>query len=104
MHKSWMRTALNDDILYALFLAKVLFTDEVDGKAVLCGNCFSVLRYLFSQRQRPLGIVENSDALLFQKQCHYLGIAYTGNGAGQDDTVITGNDTFNFITMSLNEI
>jgi hypothetical protein len=104
MHQAGMRTALNNDILYALFLAKVLFADEVDGKAVLSGNCFSILPYLFSQRQRPLGIVENSDALLFQKQCHSLGIAYTGNGAGQNDTVITGNDPFDFITMSFNEI
>ena len=104
MHKAWMRTALNNDIMYALFLAEVLFADEVDGKAVLCGNSFSILPYLFSQRQCPLGIVENTDVVECQKPRHSLGIAYTGNGAGQNDTVTTGNDTFDFITMSFNEI
>ena len=104
MHKAGMRTALNNDILYALFLAKVLFADEVDGKAVLCGNSFSILPYLFSQRHRPLGIVENMDAVECQKPRHSLGIAYTGNGAGQNNTVKTGSNTFDFITMSFNEI
>jgi hypothetical protein len=104
VHQAGMRPALNNDILYALFLAKVLFADEVDGKAVLCGNSFGVLSYLFSQRQCPLAIVENADAVECQKPRHSLGIAYTGNGAGQNNTVKTGSDTFYFITMSFNEI
>lgn len=104
MHKAGMRTALNNDILYALFLTKVLFVDEIDGNAVLCGNSFSILPYLFPQRQRPLGIVENADAVRCQKQRHSLSIAYTGNGAGQNNTVKTGSNTFDFITMSFNEI
>jgi len=104
MHKAGMRTALNKDILYTLFLAEVLFADEVDGKAVLCGNSFGILPYLFPQRQCPLGIVENTDAVRCQKPRHSIGIAYTGNGAGQNDTVKTGSNTFDFITMSFNEI
>lgn len=104
MHKAGMRPALNNDLLYALFLAEILFADEIDGKAVLCGNSFSILPYLFSQRQCPLGIVENTNAVECQKPRHSLGIADTGNGAGQNNTVKTGSDTFDFITMSFNEI
>ncbi len=104
MHKTGMRTALNNDILYALFLAKVLFADEVDDKAVLCGNSFGILPYLFPQRQCPLGIVKNADAVRCQKQRHSLSIAYTGNGACQNNTVKTGGNTFDFITISFNEI
>jgi hypothetical protein len=104
MHKAGMRTALNDDVLYALFLAKVLFADEVDGKVVLCGNRFGIFPYLFSQRQCPLGIVENTDAVECQKPRHSLSIAYTWDGAGQNNTVNTGNNALDFITMSFNEI
>jgi len=104
MHKAWMPSAVNKNILYALFLAKILFTDEVDGKAVLCGNHFSILPYLFSQRQRPLGIVENTDVVECQKPRHSLGIADTGNGAGQNNTVKAGGNTFDLITMSFDEI
>ena len=93
-----------DLLSYALLLAEVLFADEVDGKAVLRGNRFSILPYLFSQRQCPLGIVENTDAVECQKPRHSLSIAYTGNGAGQNNTVKTGSNTFDFITMSFNEI
>jgi hypothetical protein len=104
MHKAGMRTALNDDVLYTLLLAKVLLADEVDGKAILCGNRFGILPYLFSQRQCPLGIVENTDAVECQKPRHSLSIAYAWNRAGQNNTVKTGNNALDFITMSLNEI
>jgi hypothetical protein len=104
MHKAGMRTALNDDVLYTLLLAKVLLADEVDGKAILCGNGFGILPYLFSQRQCPLGIVENTDAVECQKPRHSLSIAYARNRAGQNNTVKTGNNALDFITMSLNEI
>lgn len=104
MHKAGMRTALNDDVLYALFLAKVLFADEVDNKVVLCGNRFGIFAYLFSQRQCPLGIVENTDAVECQKPCHSLSIAYAWNRTGQNNTVKTGNNALDFITMSFNEI
>ena len=104
MHKAGMRTALNDEVLYALFLAKVLLADEVDDKVVLCGNRFGIFPYLFSQRQCPLGIVENTDAVECQKPRHSLSIAYTWNGAGQNNTVNTGNNSLDLITMSFNEI
>jgi hypothetical protein len=104
MHKAGMRTALNDEVLYALFLAKIFLVDEVDGKAVLCGNRFGILPYLFSQRQCPLGIVENADAAECQKPRHSLRIAYAWNGAGQNNTVNTGNNALDFITMSFDEI
>lgn len=104
MHKAGMRTALNDEVLYALFLAKVLLADEVDGKVVLCGNRFGILPYLFSQRQCPLGIVENTDAVESQKPRHSLRIAYAWNRAGQNNTVTTGNHSLDLITMSFNEI
>jgi len=103
MHKAGMRTALNHEVLYALFLAKVLLADEVDDKAILCRNRFGILPYLFSQRPCPLGIVENTDAVACQKPRHSLRIAYAWNRAGQNNTIKTGNNALNFITMSFNE-
>ena len=105
MYKAGMRAALNNNRLYALFLAKVFFAaDEVYGKAVLCGNSFSILPYLFSQRQCPLGIVENTNAVKCQKPRHSLGITYTGNGSGQNNTIKTGRDTINFVKMTFNKV
>jgi len=104
VHKSGIRTALGNNLLNALFLAKVLFADEVYGKSVLGGNRFCVLSYLFPQRQCPLGIVENTDALLLQKQCHSVCITNAGDGTGQNDTVKTGNDALNFVMVSFNKV
>ena len=104
VYEAGMFSSLGDDIFDPLFLAKVLFADEVNGKAVLRGNSFRILAYLFSQRQCPLGIVENTDAVECQKPRHSLSIADAGDGSGQNNTIKTGSNTFDFITMSFNEI
>ena len=104
VYKAGTRSPLSNNLLYALFFAKILFADEVNGKAVLGGNSLCVLPDLIPQRHRPLGIVENTDVLLLQKQRHSLGVTDTGNGAGQNNTVKAGSDTFDFITISFNEI
>lgn len=104
MDKTGLRAALSDNLLDALLLAKILFANEVDGKAVLTGNLFGVFPEVLPERHRPLGIVEYADVALPQKQCHSVGITNAGNRTRQYDAVKTRNNAFNFTPMSLNEI
>lgn len=104
MDKAGLRAAFSDNLLDALLLAKILFANEVYGKAVLTGNLFGIVPNLLPKRHCPLGIVKYADVVLPQKQRHSIGIANAGNRTGQYDAVKTRNNTFNFTMMSLNKI
>ena len=104
MYQAGMLPSLGDNIFDPLFLAKVFFANEVNRKAVLGSDGFGILAYLFSQGKCPLGIVENTDVVHVQKPRHSLSIADAGDGPCQNDTVKTGSNTLDFITMSFNKI
>jgi len=104
MHQSGMRTPLLDNLVNAVFFSEILFADKLDFRAVLQSDTFGICANLLPQRFSPLGIVENTNLLLAQKQTHALGVTNTGYGSGQYDSVKTGKNPFDFGAVPLDKV
>jgi hypothetical protein len=99
-----MVSSLGQDLLNPLFLSKVLFADEIDGKAVLGREGFGVLSDLFPQGLCPAGVIKDPNPVAEQISRHALRIADTGDCSGQNDAVKAGNDTLNLVVMPFHKV
>ena len=100
VNQARMIAAILQDFPHPLFLAEVVFSDELDLQPGLGGKSFSVFPNLVTKRLRPFGIIENPDTVGVEKTGHALGVANTGNGPGDDNAVPAGKNPCDFIRMS----
>jgi len=75
MHQPGLFSTLLEDLLDAVFLAKILLANVLDLQAIGLGDRFCMRNHLFMQRLRKLGIIKNANAQTVKIAGHALGIA-----------------------------
>lgn len=104
VYQSGMHSALGDNIVNAVFFTKNLFSNKFDFQAVFQSDSFGIFSGVLSQRLSPLGVVENTNTLLTQKQAHTVGVTNARYGSGQYDPVKTGDDPLDFTVVLLDNV
>jgi len=87
VHQPGLFSTLLEDLLDAVFLAKILLANVLDLQTIGLCNRFCMCNYLFMQRLRKLGIIKNANALPVEVAGHALGIAQGLQTARQNHPV-----------------
>jgi hypothetical protein len=89
VHQPGRITARGQHLGDHVFLANVGLGYVFDPRTVLGGKRLRVVADAFTQRQRKLRVVEDSDAVRVQKARHAIGEACARQRTGDDDAVVT---------------
>ena len=81
-------------------LGEYIKADELNLKTLFFGDTFGILPDLFPKTLGKPGIIEDPDILRVEKSCHPLIVTPSGQGAMDDNTVVTGKNTGNALLVS----
>lgn len=100
MDQARMAAPLADDALDTVFLAKVLFLDELDLQPMIACNRFRMGTQLLPELVCPVGIVEYRETKPANKARHCLGVSHIDQRARDHDAVITREKEICFVCVS----
>lgn len=100
MNKPRMAAAGLEDVTDAVFLSEVFLSDKLYLQTVFSGDPLGIATQLIPERFGKTGVIEDFNFIEIEESCHASGVAESWQGSLNDNTVVAGEYTRDFIGIA----